>query len=62
MTPETILATVQAVAAAVTEIFRWLQTPEGQRVVQKSLEDREAWDRFWQDVARGIQTLFRPTG
>jgi len=57
VTPDQILATVQAVATAVGEIFRWLQTPEGREVVRQSLEDRQKWDRFWADVAAGVQRL-----
>ena len=57
MTPETIFVTVQALALAITEIFRWLQTPEGRDVVRKSLEDREAAERFLRDLGHGIKAL-----
>jgi len=58
MTPAQILATVQAVATALAEIFRWLQTPQGQQVVEQSLRDRQKWDEFWAQMAGGLQKLF----
>ena len=58
MTPAQILATVQTVAAALTEIFRWLQTPQGQQVVEQSLKDRQKWDEFWQQVGSALHDLF----
>jgi len=58
VTPAQILATVQTVAAALTEIFRWLQTPQGQQVVEQSLKDRQKWDEFWAQIAKGTQKLF----
>ena len=58
MTPAQILAAVQACATAISEVFRWLQTPQGQAVVSKSLEDRENWDKFWASVADGVAGLF----
>jgi hypothetical protein len=38
MTPEAVLATIQAVASATREMFAFLQTPEGQEVLRKSLK------------------------
>ena len=58
MTPEAIMLTIRAGFEFGTELLRYLQTPEGQAVVRKSLEDRAAWDKFWQDVGDGLKKFF----
>ena len=58
MSPETILQTIRSVADCTTEIVRYLQTEEGKKLVNKSLEDRAAWDMFWKDVESGMKKLF----
>ncbi len=58
MTPEMILASIRAVADAIAETMRYLQTPQGQAAVERALRDREAWDRFWESVGDGIRELF----
>ena len=54
MTPEAILLTIRAGFEFGTELLRYLQTPEGQAVVKKSLEDSAAWEKFWQGVGDGM--------
>jgi len=50
MTPEAVLAAIRAGFEFGTELCRFLQTPEGQRVLKQSREDRAAWDAWWQRV------------
>lgn len=59
MTPEMLLLTIQEVSKAVTEVCRLAQTPEGQAIIRKSLEDREAWDSFWSRTGESLQTFFK---
>ena len=56
MDPYTIavLGTVQAVATAVTEVCKVLQTPEGQKSLERG-------DKFWTDAGNGIKSLFDGT-
>jgi hypothetical protein len=58
MTPEMILATIKAGFEFGIELLKFLQTDEGKKLVNKSLEDRTAWDKFWTDVASGLRKLF----
>jgi len=58
MTPTQVLAAIQALATATAEIFKWLQTPQGQQVVEQSLKDRQKWDEFWQQVGSALHDLF----
>ena len=58
MNPETVLVTIRACAEAVSATMKWLESPQGQKVVEKSLADRAAWERFWSDAERSIQGLF----
>lgn len=44
MTPEMVLQTVRAVAEAVAETFRYLQTPAGQKSLEKMLEDQKQFE------------------
>jgi len=50
MNPEAILATIQAVAGAASEMFAFLQTPEGQEMLKKSREDRTAFEKWFRDA------------
>jgi len=58
MTPTQVLAAIQALATATAEMFKWLQTPQGQQVVEQSLKDRQKWDEFWQQVGNALHDLF----
>lgn len=58
MTPTAILMTIQAGFMFGTELLKFLQTDEGKKLVNKSLEDRAAWDKFWGEVGTGIKQLF----
>jgi hypothetical protein len=58
MTPVAILETIRAVAEAVAEYFRWLQTEQGKRFSDQVMSDRVAWDKFWIDAGIGLKRLF----
>ena len=59
MNPLVILEAIKAVAEAITETLRYLQTPQGQRFADQVMADRGAWDKFWKDAGAGISDLFR---
>ena len=58
MNPETVLLTIRACAEALTATMKWLSTDQGKQVIERSLQDRAAWDKFWADAGKGIQGLF----
>jgi hypothetical protein len=58
MTPETVPATIQAVASATREMFAFLQTPEGQEILKKSREDRAAFDKWFHDAGAWLTSTF----
>lgn len=55
MTPEMVLLTIQEVAKALTEVSRLAQTPAGQATIIKALEDRAAWDSFWERTGKALR-------
>lgn len=57
MTPETILTTIRAVAEATTELFRYLQTPAGQKSLEKALENQEKAEQFLRSAGNWFETL-----
>jgi len=57
-TPGEICLTIQAVSKASEAFFNWLQTDQGVDVVQKALDDRENWDKFWSDISSGAKKFF----
>jgi len=57
-TPGEICLTIQAVSKASEAFFNWLQTDQGVDVVQKALDDRENWDKFWNDIGKGAKKFF----
>jgi len=58
MTPEMILATIKAVAEAVTAVATWMMTDDGKAFVKQTTEDRAAWDKLWADAGNGLKTVF----
>ena len=58
MTPETVLQTIRAVAEAITETLRWMQTEQGQEVVKRSLADRAALDSNLARIGGWFTKLF----
>jgi hypothetical protein len=58
MTPETIVATIGAVAEAVAEGFKFAQTPQGQELVKRSIEDRAAFEKNVSAAGQWLQKLF----
>lgn len=50
------LEIITQVARAVREIFAFLQTPAGQKVVEKSLSDQEAARKWFEEVRRWLET------
>lgn len=59
MTPEAILLTIQSLANLGIEALKFAQTEEGRKLIEKSLADRLAWDKFWSDAGHGISRLFK---
>ena len=51
VTPALVLATIQSAAQFGTELLKFAQTEDGMRIIQKSFEDRAAWDKFWVDAS-----------
>lgn len=41
-----------------TEFLKFLATPQGQALVEKSIQDRANWDKFWGGVGTSIQTAW----
>lgn len=58
MTPVEILATIKAGFEFGTEALRFLQTDEGRKLINQSMQDRKAWDDFWANAGRGVKSLF----
>jgi glutamate synthase domain-containing protein 3 len=60
MDPATILilGTVKAVAEAITEGFRYVQTPAGQAAAKKLLEDAVARERALDEAGAWLKKLF----
>ncbi len=58
MTPEQILLTIQAVAAAAEESCIFLQTTAGQRLVEQALVDRVAFDKAVREFGTAIEKFF----
>jgi len=40
---------------AISEIFKFLQTPEGQAALKQAREDRAQLDAFWKPIYDGIK-------
>lgn len=59
MDPLIIISTVKAVADATAEIFKFLQTPQGQRSIEKSMADRIAFEAYIRDVGKWFEKLFK---
>lgn len=70
ITAATILAALQAGATAMAELFRFLQTPQGQAMVQKHLDDQAKFaafvgqvgaevDKFFDNTAKAIEQVFK---
>ena len=59
MTPEMILATIKSVADAMSALFQFLQTPQGQQALQKSFEDREKAEKLFHDLGVWFTKLFK---
>lgn len=58
MTPDAIVDAITAVANAVAEVAKFLQTPEGQEAVKQARSDRAAFDRGVRDLAAWFEKLF----
>jgi len=43
---------------AAKELFKFLQTKQGQELIAQSLKDREEWDRFWSEAGGGLAKFF----
>ena len=56
--PVLVLTTIRAGFDMGTELLRFLQTPQGKEFVEKSLADREEWDRFWSEAGGGLAKFF----
>jgi hypothetical protein len=54
-----ILATIKAGFEFGTEALRFLQTEQGKDLVERSLKDRAAMDKFWADVAAGAKAVIK---
>ncbi len=57
MSPETITAMITAIANAVTEVCRFLQTEQGQESLKRAAADRTAFEKGMRDVGGWFQRL-----
>lgn len=58
MTPEAIVACITAVANAVTEGFKYAQTPAGQQAIQKMTADQAAFQQGLKDAVTWLEKFF----
>ena len=58
MNPESIVACITAVAQAITEGFKYAQTPAGQQAIQKMTADQVAFQQGLQSVGAWLEKFF----
>lgn len=53
-----IILALHAGAEALTETAKFFNSPAGQKLVEKALDDRAAWDKFWASAGATIERYF----
>ena len=58
ITPAMVLETIKVGFEFGIEALKFAQTEEGKKVINKSIEDRAAWDAFWAATGAGLKKFF----
>ena len=59
LTPLVIVEAITAIGQAVAEYFRWARTDQGQKVIQKCMDDSAAFNTYVDNMWKNVVGFFK---